>query len=90
MPHRTYKGRNAIHLAEFTPAWLNNPDIPENTRKRTRLAAALWFLAGCLLLMIDGLAMVHFCNTVTESFIFAALTAPTGFFIILAATEARK
>jgi hypothetical protein len=90
MPHRTYKGRNTIRLAEFTPAWLDNPDLPENTRKRTRVAAALWLLAGCLLMLLDGLALVHFCATLLEAFVFAGLTLPTGIFIICAAVEARK
>jgi hypothetical protein len=77
-------------LNEFQSAWLDNPDLPENTRKRSCLAAALWLFAGCILLMIDGLALVHFCSNTYESVLFAALTAPTGFFIICAAVEARK
>jgi hypothetical protein len=90
MPNRTYKGKNAIRLAEFTPAWLNNPDLPENTRRRDRVAATLWFILGMLLMIVDSFALVHFCNSLPEALVFALLTAPTGFFIMLAALEARK
>jgi hypothetical protein len=90
MPHRTYKGRNAIRLAEFTPAWLNNPDLPENTRKRSRSVAALWLFAGIAILVCDGLALAHFANNYAESLVLGILTIPSAAFVILCALEALK
>lgn len=90
MPHNTHKRDTRIRLNEFQSAWLDNPDLPENTRKRTRTFAALWFAFGCILMVVDGFALVHFCNSLPEALVFAGLTLPTGVFILCAAAEARK
>jgi len=55
-----------------------------------RTAAAVWLLVGIALLMADGCAMAHFADSGVEACIVAALTMPTGIFVILAAMEARK
>jgi hypothetical protein len=74
----------------FQPAWLDNPYLPQNTPKYTRLCASLWVLIGVLILMADGCAMAHFADSTVEAVIVAALTMPTGILVILAALEARK
>lgn len=71
-------------------AWLTNPDNPRNQRKRRHLYAAIWMAAGAILLMLDILAIRFFATDAIEILVLAALTAPTGIFVILAGLEARK
>jgi len=61
-----------------------------NQRHQCRLAANVWLLVGIVLLLADGTAMMHFADSGVEACIIAALTMPTGIFVILAALEARK
>lgn len=90
MPHNTHKRDTRIRLNEFQSAWLDNPDLPENTRKRSRSVAALWLFAGIVILICDGLALAHFANNYVESLILGILTIPSAAFVILCALEARK
>ena len=46
--------------------------------------------AGAILLMLDILAIRFFATDAIEILVLAALTAPTGIFVILAGLEARK
>lgn len=71
------------------PAWLDNPYLPENRRKFTNAASLCWFAVGVLLLACDGLAMAHFADGLAESLIFAVLTLPTAFLILVAAVQIR-
>jgi len=71
------------------PAWLSSPYLPENRRKFTNSASLCWFIVGVLLLACDGLAMAHFADGLGESLIFAALTLPTAFLILVAAVQIR-
>jgi len=75
-------GRDTIRLP------LGDPHL--SPRRPQRTAAAVWILAGIALLLADGTAMVHFADSGVEACIIAALTMPTGIFVILAAMEARK
>lgn len=90
MPHNTHKRDTRIRLCEFQSAWLDNPDLPKNTRKRTRTFAALWLFLGIAILICDGIALKHFANNYAESVILALLTMPSAGFVILCALEARK
>ena len=74
----------------FQPAWLDNPYLPQNTPKYTRLCASLWVLIGVLILMADGIALAHFADDYVEAIILGILTMPTAAFVIIAALEARK
>jgi len=74
----------------FQPAWLDNPYLPQNTPKYTRLCASLWVLIGVLILMADGIALAHFADDYVEAIILGVLTMPTAAFVIIAALEARK
>jgi polyferredoxin len=71
-------------------AWLKNPHNPANELKKRRLYAAIWMAAGGILLILDILAIRFFATDAVEALVLAALTAPTGIFVILAALEARK
>jgi len=71
-------------------AWLKNPHNPANELKKRRLYAAIWMLAGGILLMLDAVAVRFFATDAVEVLVLAALTAPTGLFVILAGLEARK
>lgn len=71
-------------------AWLENPHNPKNLLRKRRLYAALWMAAGAVLLMMDVIAMRFFATNELEALTLAALTMPTGIFVILAALEARK
>jgi len=59
-------------------------------RRPQRVAATVWLFSGIGLLLADGTAMMHFADSGVEACIIAALTMPTGIFVILAALEARK
>jgi hypothetical protein len=71
-------------------AWLTNPDNPRNQRKRRHVYAAMWMAAGAVLLMLDLVAIRFFATDALEALTLAALTMPTGLFIVAAAMEARK
>jgi len=71
-------------------AWLKNPHNPQNELKKRRLYAAIWMAAGGILLMLDVIAIRFFATDAVESLVLAALTAPTGLFVMLCALEARK
>ena len=71
-------------------AWLTNPDNPRNQRKHRHLYAAIWMAAGAILLMLDVVAIRFFATDAVEALVLAALTAPTGLFLILCSLEARK
>lgn len=71
------------------PAWLNNPYLPENRRRFTNAASLCWFTVGVLLLACDALAMAHFADGLAESLIFAALTLPTAFIVMVAGVYIR-
>jgi len=75
-------GRETIRLP------VGDPHL--SPRRPQRTAAAVWLLVGVGLLMADGCAMAHFADSAVEAVIVAALTMPTGIFVILAALEARK
>ena len=75
---------------QILSAWLKNPHNPANELKKRRLYAAIWMAAGAILLIIDVIAIRFFATDAVESLVLAALTAPTGIFVILAALEARK
>jgi len=75
---------------QILSAWLKNPHNPANELKKRRLYAAIWMLAGGVLLMLDVVAIRFFATNELEALILAALTMPTGIFIMLAALEARK
>jgi len=79
-------GRDTIRLP------IGDPHLsPHLTPRRPqRTAATVWLLAGIVLLLADGTAMAHFADSGVEACIIAALTMPTGIFVILAALEARK
>lgn len=81
-PAQTDVGADTIRITR-----LDNP--PQNTARNTNLTAALWMLAGCLLLVCDGLALAHFANDPVEACILAALCMPTGLFVVAAAFQAR-
>jgi hypothetical protein len=86
MPEKTYKRDTRI----IQPAWLDNPYLPENTLKRTRLTAAIWLTIGVIILICDGLALAHFADNYVEALILGVLTVPSSIFVILCALEARK
>lgn len=71
-------------------AWLTNPDNPRNQSRRRHIYAAIWMAAGAVLLLLDVAAIRWFATDALESLILAALTMPTGLFVVLAALEARK
>jgi hypothetical protein len=71
-------------------AWLTNPDNPRNQSKRRHIYAAMWIAAGAVLLMLDLVAIRFFATDALEALTLAALTMPTGLFIVAAALEARK
>lgn len=72
------------------PAWLKNPDLPENVRRTTRRDAACWLFVGVALLLADGAALAHFADSTVEAVILALLCMPTGLFVIAAGLEARR
>ena len=71
------------------PAWMDNPYLPENRRKFTNAASLCWFTVGIFLLACDGLAMAYFADGLAESLVFAALTLPTAFLVLVAAVQIR-
>lgn len=71
-------------------AWLTNPDNPRNQSRRRHIYAAIWMAAGAVLLLLDVAAIRWFATDALESLILAALTMPTGLFVLVAALEARK
>lgn len=71
-------------------AWLTNPDNPRNQRKQRHIYAAMWMAAGAVLLMLDLVAIRFFATDALEALTLAALTMPTGLFIVAASLEARK
>jgi hypothetical protein len=72
------------------PAFLTDPDRPENVRKQVRNSAAGWLFLGTCLLICDGLALAHFADNTLEAVVLALLCMPTGLFVIAAALQARK
>ena len=50
----------------------------------------MWIAAGAVLLMLDLVAIRFFATDALEALTLAALTMPTGLFIVAAALEARK
>lgn len=71
-------------------AWLTNPDNPTNILRKRRTYAALWMATGCVILLLDVLAVRFFATDALEALILAGLTVPTGVFVVLASLEARK
>jgi polyferredoxin len=71
-------------------AWLDNPHNPKNMLRKRHLYAAIWMAAGGILLMLDVIAIRFFATDAVEALVLAALTAPTGLFVMLCALEARK
>ena len=71
-------------------AWLRNPHNPTNELRKRRLYATLWMLGGGVILMLDLIAVRFFATDALEALTLAALTLPTGAFILLAGLEARK
>jgi len=71
-------------------AWLKNPHTPQNELKKRRLYAAIWMLAGGILIMLDVVAIRFFATDAVEALVLAALTAPTALFVILCSLESRK
>ena len=84
-----YSSRTA-QTDKILSAWLTNPDNPRNQCKRRHIYAAIWMAAGAILLMLDILAIRFFATDAVEALVLAALTMPTGLFVLLAALEARK
>jgi hypothetical protein len=50
----------------------------------------MWMAAGAVLLMLDLVAIRFFATDALEALTLAALTMPTGLFIVAASLEARK
>ena len=71
-------------------AWLRNPHNPQNLVRKRRLYATLWMLGGAVILLLDLIAVRNFASDALEAVTLAALTLPTGVFILLAGMEARK
>lgn len=63
--------------------------IPQNRKRRIRLAQQVYFFVGVALLIADGTAMHHFADSVIEAVIIAALTFPTAALVIAAALQMR-
>lgn len=68
-------------------AWLTNP---RNQSRRRHIYAAIWMAAGAALLLLDVAAIRWFATDAFEALVLAALTLPTGLFVLVASLEARK
>jgi len=89
-PQYATQARRTDGADTITPAWLKNPDLPENVRRTTRRNAACWLFVGVALLLADGAALAHFADSTVEAVILALLCMPTGLFVIAAGLEARR
>jgi hypothetical protein len=86
----SHYSRRADGADVIQPAFLTDPDRPENLRRFNREAAFAWMILGCVLLIFDGLALAHFADSVLEAVVWGLLCMPTSIFIVCAALEARK
>jgi hypothetical protein len=72
------------------PAWLIDPNRPENVRKQVRKSALGWLFLGTVLLLCDGAALAYFANNSLEAIVLALLCFPTSLFVIACALQVRK